>query len=125
MENQNIAIIGLGRIGSAFLSEMINKNDKGINLDYASEKMDTPGRAQALSAGVKVVTLDEIVQLGRKIDIIFDLTGNAEVRKELRRKMSATGNQHTVIASESIARLIWSLLSAESPPVIEGRITGY
>lgn len=125
MEKQNIAVIGLGRIGSAFLREMVNKKERGINLAYASEKMDTPGKAQAVAAGIKLVALDEIVELGNNIDILFDLTGNPEVRKELREKMSASGNRHTVIASETIARLIWSLISAEALPVIEGRKTGY
>ncbi len=125
MENQNIAIIGLGRIGSAFLREMVNMNQRGIHLAYASEKLDTPGKAQAASAGVKLVTLDEIVKAGKHIDVIFDLTGNADVRKELREKMAASANHHTVIASETIARLIWSLISADNLPVIEGRKTGY
>lgn len=125
MQKQNIAVIGLGRIGSAFLREMLSKSERGINLAYASEQMDTPGKAQAVAAGVKLVTLDEIVKLGNQIDVIFDLTGNPDARKELREKMAATGNRHTVIASETIARIIWSLISAEALPVIEGRKTGY
>ena len=125
MEKQSIAIIGLGRIGAAFLSEVIKRSKGTVSLDYASEKLDTPGKAQAVAAGVKVVTLDEIVYLGKKIDVVFDLTGSPSVRKELREKMAATGNQHTVIASETIVRIIWSLISTEALPVIEGRKTGY
>lgn len=124
MSKQNIAIIGLGRIGSAFLGAMLKKKDE-INLVCVSERADTPAKAQAAAAGIKVATLDEIITLGNGIDVIFDLTGIAEVRKELREKLQAANNKHTVIASESIVRLIWSLISDVALPVIEGRKTGY
>ena len=125
MEKQNIAIIGLGRIGSAFLSEMLRKKGGGINLSYAAEQMDTPGKAKAIAAGIKVVSLDEIVALGDKIDVLFELTGLPGVRKELREKLTSANNRHTVIASETIVRVIWALISDEALPVIEGRKTGY
>jgi len=125
MEKQNIAVIGLGRIGSAFLSEMLRKKGSGINLAYAAEQMDTPGKAQAIAAGIKVVNLDDIVALGDRIDVIFELTGLPGVRKELREKLTAANNRHTVIASETIVRVIWALVSDNALPVIEGRKTGY
>jgi hypothetical protein len=53
------------------------------------------------------------------------LTGIPDVRKELREKLLASNNNHTVIASETIARLIWSLVGDSELPMIEGRKTGY
>ncbi|PHV05836.1 homoserine dehydrogenase [Janthinobacterium sp. BJB412] len=123
--NQNIAIIGLGRIGSAFLTEMMKKKSGGIHLTHVAEIMDTPGKAQAVAAGIAVVGLDDLVALGDKLDVIFDLSGLPEVRNELRHKLAAAGNHHTIIASETIARLIWALISDHALPVIEGRKTGY
>ncbi|MFA6921200.1 MAG: hypothetical protein WC216_05105 [Gallionella sp.] len=125
MEGQNIAIIGLGRIGSAFLSEMLGKTGRGINLACVSEVFDTPGKAHAQAAGLKIVHLDEVVAMGDKIDIIFDLTGIQDVRTELRNKLVAANNNHTIIASETIARLIWSLIAEHELPKIAGRKTGY
>lgn len=125
MEVQNIAIIGLGRIGSAFLGEMLQKKGSGINLACAAEQADTPGKVQASAAGIRIVTLDDIVEMGDKIDVIFELTGLPAVRRELRDKLTSAGNQHTVIASESIVRVIWALISDKALPVIEGRKTGY
>lgn len=125
MEKPNIAIIGLGRIGSAFLKEMLKKSAKGITLEFAAEQNETPGKEMAKKAGLKLVTLDEVVQLGEKIDVIFELTGLPEVRKELREKLITSKNNHTVIASESIVRTIWALISDETLPVIAGRKTGY
>lgn len=123
MARLNIAIIGLGRIGSAFLGAM--KNKPNINLFCVAEHTDTPAKAEAASAGIMISTLDEIVGMSEMLDIIFDLTGIPDVRKELREKLQATSNTHTVIATETITRLIWSLISEESLPVIEGRRTGY
>ena len=124
MNKQNIAIIGLGRIGSAFLGAMLQKK-QSINLVCVAERMDTPAKTQAAAAGIKVSTLDEIVAMGDAVDVIFDLTGIPDVRKELREKLLASNNRHSVIASETIARLIWSLISDTELPTIEGRKTGY
>lgn len=124
MIKQNIAIIGLGKIGSAFFEAMQQKK-QSINLVCVAERIDTLVKAQAATAGIKIATLDEIVTMGDGIDIIFDLTGIPNVRKELREKLLASNNKHTVIASETIARLIWSLISDAALPVIEGRKTGY
>jgi len=124
MNKQNIAIIGLGRIGSAFLDAMQQKK-QSINLVCVAERTDTPAKAKAAAAGIKIAMLDEIIAMGNVIDIIFDLTGIPDVRKELREKLLASKNNHTVIASETIVRLIWSLISDAELPVIEGRKTGY
>lgn len=125
MQRQNIAIIGLGRIGSEFLNEMLGKTGRGINLACVSEVNDTPGKERAHQANLKIVTLDEVVAMGSRIDIIFDLTGIQEVRTELRTKLAASNNHHTIIASETIARLIWALIADHELPTITGRKMGY
>lgn len=125
MEQQRIAIIGLGRIGSAFLQQMLQKRSHGIEIVCAAEAADTPGRQQAAKAGIVLKTLDEVVAMGAQVDVIFELTGRPEVRRELREKLVASKNPHTVIASESIVRIIWALISDVALPVIEGRVTGY
>jgi predicted dinucleotide-utilizing enzyme len=124
MSVQNIAIIGLGRVGSAFLDAMLQK-EQNINLVCVAERADTPAKALAVANGVKIATLDEIVAMGDKIDIVFELTGMRAIRQELREKLLAANNAHTVIASETVARLIGSLISEIKLPVIEGRKTGY
>ena len=124
MSKQNIAIIGLGRVGSAFLVAMLQKSSS-INLVCVAENADTPGKAKAKESGIEIATLDGIVAMGDKIDIIFELTGIQGVRKELREKLMAENNNHTVIASESIARLISALIADSEIPVIDGHKTGY
>jgi predicted dinucleotide-utilizing enzyme len=125
MEQQRIAIIGLGRIGSSFLEQMLQRRKRGLEVVCVSEPSDTPGRQRAIQAGIALKTLDEIVALGHGVDVIFDLTGRTEVRRELRDKLVTTKNRHTVIASESIVRVMWALVSEDALPVIEGRVIGY
>jgi predicted dinucleotide-utilizing enzyme len=125
MDNQKIAIIGLGRIGSAFLRNMLGRRGRGVELVGVAESGDTPGRQMALDAGLNVVSLDQIVALGTGVDILFDLTGIPAVRREIREKLMAQANHHTVIASETIARLIWVMTTDDDLPVIAGRSTGY
>jgi predicted dinucleotide-utilizing enzyme len=125
VETQKIAIIGLGRIGAAFLRNLLARSGRGVELVGVAETGDTPGRQQAVDAGLNVASLDEIIALGASVDILFDLTGIAAVRKEIREKLMAQGNHHTVVASETIARLIWALTSDDDLPVIAGRSTGY
>ena len=125
MEQQRIAIIGLGRIGSAFLKQMLLKRSQGILLVCAAEAADTPGRQLAAQSGIALKSLDDIVALGKEVDVVFELTGRPEVRRELRDKLVEARNTHTVIASETIVRVIWALISDDALPVIEGRKTGY
>lgn len=125
METQKIAIIGLGRIGSAFLRNILQRKGRGVELVGVAETGATPGRQLATDAGLPLLSLDQIVALGAGVDVLFDLTGMPAVRRELREKLMERSNNHTVIASETIARLIWSLTSDDDLPVIAGRTTGY
>ncbi len=125
MEKQRIAIIGLGRIGSAFLRQILKKLNHGLELVCVAEAMDTPGRQIAIQAGIKACTLDDIVAMGHRVNVIFELTGLPEVRRELREKLVNSKNSQTVIASESIVRVMWAMISDEALPVIAGRATGY
>ncbi|MBI5919490.1 MAG: homoserine dehydrogenase [Nitrosomonadales bacterium] len=125
MEQQNIAIVGLGRVGSVFLSGVLLKADSGINLVCVAETGETPGKAQAVAANIRLVDIDQLIALGDELDIVFDLTGLPAVRRELRAKLAVSNNHHTVIATESVARLIWTFIGGDGMPVIEGRKTSY
>src|SRR5512143_2122372 len=113
MDKYNVAIVGLGRVGTAFLDEMLCLDEKKIKVAYAVERNETAGKTQATAAGVKIVTLDELVGLGDKVDVIFDLTGSEDARKALREKLASANNRHTVIAPETIARMMWAVMGDE------------
>lgn len=117
MEKQSIAIVGLGKMGSAFLEELLGQPNQNVEIVAVVEKSNTAGLGLAKANGIKNLSVDELVAMGEDLDILFDLTGVAAVRKELRDKMHTTGNHHTIIAAENIARMIWTLIasSAELP----------
>jgi ketol-acid reductoisomerase len=109
----DIAIVGLGEIGGPFLEEILRLRDRGIRVVCAAQNSDTAGKRRAQEAGIPLKTIDEMIAIGGAIDVIFDLTGNPEVRKEMRTKMQATGNRHTIIAPETMARMLWTVISDE------------
>lgn len=93
----------------------------------ADRHLDTPialGFSQS-----KVPTYAEAVdvtKLGDKVDIIFDLTGNSEVRKQLRNKLMETNNHHTVIAPAVVAHLLWCFFDeGRELPGADRHDTGY
>lgn len=125
MSKQSIAIVGLGRVGSVFLAELLRRPNKDIEVIAVAENGETTGKTLAKSQGITVLDTDTLIALGEKIDILFDLTGVPAVRKELREKLSAADNRHTIIATEAIAKLIWSLIASDvALPSVHGK-TGY
>ncbi len=112
MEKQSIAIVGLGKMGSAFLNELLGQPNENVEIVAVVEKNNTPGLAVAKARGIKRLSIDELVAMGEELDILFDLTGVTAVRKELRDKMQASGNHHTIVAAENIARMIWMLIAS-------------
>lgn len=122
MSKQSIAIVGLGRVGSVFLEELLRQENRQIEIVAVAESGETPGKAVAKSHSIAVMEIDALIAKGEGIDILFDLTGSTTVRKELRDKLMATNNRHTVIATEAVARFVWSLISSETAlPNVHGK----
>lgn len=111
MEKQSIAIVGLGKVGSAFLEELLGQSNDGVEIVAVVENHNTAGLALAKARGIRNLSLDELVGMGADLDILFDLTDVATVRQELRDKLRAAGNRHTIIATENIARMVWALIA--------------
>jgi len=125
MEKQSIAIVGLGEVGSAFLAELLDQPNNGVEIIAVVENDETPGLELARASGIRNVSIDELVAMGDSLDILFDLTYESAVRKELREKLKVSGNRHTIVATENIARMILMLISSgvELPNKSTG--TGY
>uniref|UniRef100_E6QS71 Aspartate/homoserine dehydrogenase NAD-binding domain-containing protein n=1 Tax=mine drainage metagenome TaxID=410659 RepID=E6QS71_9ZZZZ len=108
-----IALIGLGRVGETFAINFLER----IQMQHidakivavADHKLDSPVMMGFAHSGASVFTDGlEIVKMGDQVDIIFDLSGNAAFRQKLRDALREGGNQHTVIAPEIIANLVWA-----------------
>jgi len=125
MDNQNIAIIGLHDLGTEFFKAMINLKNRGVNVLGVSERTFTEGVQYAQDLGIGNVTINQVVGMGNKVDIIFDLSNDREIRKELRKELFSSNNHHTVIAPESVARLMYTMIGENSLPKSYPDETGY
>lgn len=112
MGKQSIAIVGLGDVGSAFLSELLGQPNNGVEIVAVVEGADTSGAALAKANGIKNISIDDLVAMGEGLDIIFDLTNETGSRKNLRQRLMVSGNRHTIVATENIARMILMLISS-------------
>jgi predicted dinucleotide-utilizing enzyme len=112
----SIAIIGLGRVGSLLLQQILRFRDKGLEIVAVSEPAETPGCILAKSQNIPNKPLEEVGLLGESVDIIFELTGKPELRQSLRNLLEAKKNHHTIVASETIASLICLMLTDKDLP---------
>ncbi|HYD32384.1 MAG TPA: hypothetical protein VEB64_16195 [Azospirillaceae bacterium] len=116
--SMKIAIVGLGRVGSDFLEELMRNADKGFQIVYAAETSDTEGKKLACDKGIPVGTIEDILALGDKVDIIFDLTGSRGVRRMVREELEKAGNIHTTVVPETVSRMMWALMTDKKLPEV-------
>jgi len=109
----NIAIVGLGRIGSTFLEKLLEHKGHGVSIAAVAEiDASSPGVELARKHGLAIFQDNaKIIEMGDKIDVIFELTGSHEAKRDLRMAMVQSSNSHTVIAPEIMAFLIWDLIA--------------
>lgn len=112
----DLAVIGLGRVGSILLQQLEKFKTKGIHIVAVAEPGETPGKIFAKDKNINIKTLEEISSMGNKVDIIFECTGDDFVRKNLRSLLMAKNNLHTIIATETIASLICLMLTDKELP---------
>jgi homoserine dehydrogenase len=125
----NVALLGLGLVGEKFAENFLEKiQEEHVNVEIVAVSTLDPGAAVAMGfahSKVPVYTnaLD-VVKMGDKVDIIFDLTGDPELRKNLRTRLQETKNGHTVIAPEVVAHLLWNFFGEKTEMPKSGK-TGY
>jgi predicted dinucleotide-utilizing enzyme len=120
----SVAIIGLGRVGSILFKEILRFRDKGLRIVAVAEPAETPGKILARMEGVEVKMMEEICLMDDSVDLIFELTGNAQVRQSLREILNARKNRHTVVATETIASMICLMLTDKELPSVHDHV-GY
>lgn len=106
-----VALLGLGKIGQEFAEnflEMIQERQRPVEIVAVSD-MDTesPVALGFAHSGVPVFADPlAVIAMGEQVDVIFDLTGDAELRQRLRQALAEAGNSHTVLAPQVMARLL-------------------
>lgn len=116
-----VALLGLGEVGEKFAEHFLEKiQEEHVNVEIvavAHRDLESPVALGFAHSKVPVFRdAMEVVSLGDKVDIVFDLTGNPELRKQLRAALQETRNQHTVIAPEVVAHLLWNFFGEGELP---------
>ena len=124
-----VALLGLGSVGEIFAENFLEKiQEEHINVEIvavASRDLESPVAMGFVHSKIPVFRdALEVIDLGDHVDIIFDLTGNPQLRKDLRTRLQETNNRHTVIAPEVVAHLLWNFFG-EVGDLPQSAQTGY
>ncbi len=114
MRRINVAIAGLGRVGSQFLDALLSVRSDNVRVIAVAEpKEDLQSVKLAKEKGIAYFrdARSMLESLEDSIDVLFELTGNAVVKSDLHEILVKTGNKKTVIVPEPVAYLIWSLIT--------------
>lgn len=117
--NIRVALLGLGEVGEVFAERLLAKiQESKLPIEIvavADRNTDSPVALGFKHSGVPVFRhAFDIIKLGDQVDVIFDLTGDPTVRRALRTQMLESKNQHTVIAPEVIAKLLYMFFFEET-----------
>jgi homoserine dehydrogenase len=123
-----VALLGLGEVGETFAEHFLEKiQEEHVKVEIvaaAHRNLESPVALGFIQNGVPVFAdAMDVVSMGAKVDIIFDLTGDPDLRKKLRIAMQDSHNQHTVIAPEVVAHLLWNFFGEGELP--HSAQTGY
>ena len=123
-----VALVGLGEAGEVFAGHLQKARERGVPVEIvavAHATSGTPLAAEFSSRGVSVFTdARQLATLGENVDIIFDLSGDRAMRQQLRLALLQRQNMHTVIVSETVARLLWYSFGETREPPLDAR-AGY
>lgn len=123
-----VALLGLGEVGEKFAEHFLEKiQEDRVNVEIvavAHRNLESPVAMGFMHSKVPVFQdAMEVISLGPKVDVLFDLTGDPELRKNLRAALQASHNHHTVIAPEVMAHLLWNFFGEGELP--RSARTGY
>ena len=106
-----VALVGLGEIGELFAERLLEQiQEKKAPVDIvavADRHTDSPVAMGFAQNNIPVFSEAlELVDLGEKIDIIFNLTENPAVDVSMSLRLMKNKNRHTVIVPVVVARLL-------------------
>jgi predicted dehydrogenase len=110
-KNIRVALLGLGEVGQEFAEhflEIIQERQRPVEIVAVSDA-DTQSPIALGFAHSGVPVLEDplaVIAMGDQVDVIFDLTGDLDKRQQLRQALADSGNRHTVLAPEVMARLV-------------------
>lgn len=119
-QNISIAVIGAGRTGSPLLRELLQYDYiqvRGVaDLDPDSTGM-TLAREHQIPCFSDSISMVEAVG---EVDILIEVSGDRELKAKIKQHYETTGNRHTIILHDLVARLVISLCD-RSPTLVPSR----
>lgn len=108
-ENVRVAIVGGGRTGGPLLVDFVARPFIDVVL-VCDRDAASKGAEKAAQAGIPFTSdIHEVVARSSDIDLIIEVTGDADVKPCLKRGLVEAGNESTIIVHDLVARLILSL----------------
>lgn len=106
-----IAIVGGGRTGAPLIEDLLKRPYVEI-VGVADVDPASPGARIAKDNGV-FFTTDALhfASNGDKIDLLIEVSGDAQVKRNLKDAFIAAGNRHTIIMHDLIARLVMTMVA--------------
>ena len=111
-----VALVGLGETGELFAEMLLEqtqvKNAPVKIVAVADRHLDSPVALGFAQSNIPVFedALD-LVDLGDKVDIIFNLTANPSVDVSMNLRLMKNKNRHTVIVPVMVAKLLQVFLA--------------
>ena len=104
-----VAIVGGGRTGSPLLSDFLSRPFVEV-VAVVDKDPDSPGARKAAAFGVYCTSsVADLVERSDDIDMIIEVSGDPDVKSVLKEAFLESGNHHTIIVHDLVARLIISL----------------
>lgn len=106
-----VALVGLGEVGELFAERLLEQTQlKHAPVEIvavADRHLDSPVALGFAQNNIPVFedALD-VVDLGEKVDIIFNLTENPSVDVSMNLRLMKNKNRHTVIVPTVVAKLL-------------------
>jgi len=115
-----IAVVGGGRAGAPLIQEFLNRPYAEL-VGVADIDPESAGARIARDNGVFFTTdALELAAMGEGIDLLIEVSGDPTLKRRLKSAYVESGNLHTIIIHDLVARLVWTVISGAdtlAPPV--------
>ncbi|MDQ6955333.1 MAG: hypothetical protein Q9M20_07800 [Mariprofundaceae bacterium] len=116
MESTSIVIIGLGKVGTFFLEQLIQRSNLGLHIACVVEPENTHGKIIAQNHAIACVGMADVIDFSEDVGFIFNCTGDRDIQVLLREELDKAENKQTEVVSDHVLKVIWSILSDEAMP---------
>lgn len=110
MEKVRVAVVGGGRMGAPLIADLMSRPFVEF-IAVCDVNIESRGATLARDNGIFVTgDVQELAAMGEDIDIIIEVSGDPEVKPQLKNAFILSGNRSTIIMHDLIARMMLSIM---------------